>query len=596
MAGTITVGIPDKCYISPDPKREFPFEFYFHVTYGIVPKENRIQLNLLANEAKEAVVYPQITIGGFEQLLAEEKIDGFIHDLKKTGDDDWIIKKQSMSSNILLQYTGDSLAPDFSFRAATEKFISTAEKNNLITLIVSVRNFENIEDVDYIIHTKVDYTPWAKSLTAEQRAVPFDTQMEIFYECMGDDIDKKLYQNGQKLDSARSPYAARIDRPSLFKLEVFNQRGMTDELQLDIDILPPKIHSFTADKYFFSEGEYIKLLWQTESISDLVLEGYNPQTDSILGNTAQVFPKPATGEKTKRYTLRVSGYKDKRPYTTSSEIVLYQSKWVNNGVVSGFVPFVTFCRLGYNNRIFTVDGQYYYYAHPTLCQSADGLQWKAFSQNDKVDDNSVCLAADYYDGILYAMGKKSNRDTALYISQFDFKSAKWSYASAAQQCSSEIAAFAFSKTKMQYAQVKPNGITIVNCGDDGQWNAGTTILRAYNGTTVRSGDYCFYKDRHYAVMLCDNNCIYVYDCDASMEDVLFIKKLPNEAGFVSFAQTVNHLYIMAGNTLINLKTQGLEDPFSPPFDAQTFRPWLGADKLNQLFGVFPDQYLWTLKE
>lgn len=596
MAGTIVVGIPDRCYISPDPVREFPFEFYFHITYGAVPKESRMIFSGLRGETDKATVYPQITVCGFEQLLSADKIDGFISGLKKTGNDDWIIKKNPRNSNILFQYTGDSLPADFSFRAATEKFISTAAENNLVTLTVSVRNFESMEDTDYIIYTKVDYTPWAKSLKAAQTAVPFDTQLDIDYECMGDDIDKRLYQNGLKLDSARSPYTAHINKPSLFRLEVFNQRGMSDEAQLSIDILPPVIQSFLADKYTFSAGEAIRLTWQTESVSDLAIEGLNPQTDTIAGNSAKVFPVPSMGERTKQYTLRVSGYKEKRPYSTWAQVLLYQSKWGNSGAVSGFVAGEAFANINYNSHIFTVGGQYYCYAHPALYQSADGLKWKIFLRNDCADASFICLAADFYDGVLHAMGKQGENGSTLFISEFDFKASVWSYSAAGQSCCSAIAGFACSQKKMQYAQVRPNGILIVKRGDDGAWNAGTSILLASGGTTVISGDYCFFKNRNYGVLLCDNNCVYVYDCEKSMEDVLFIKDIGKRVQFASFVQTVSNLYLMAGDVLIRVNTQAFEDPFPPPFDAMTSRPWLGANKDNHVFGVFPDENLWVLND
>lgn len=310
MTGTIVVAIPNKCYISPDPKREFPFEFYFHVTYGGVPKESRILSNPSCDKTVETVTYPQITVGGFEKLLSEDKITPFLNDLKRTGDDDWLIKKHAANSNILFQYIGTELAPEF-FRAAAEKFISTAEDNKLVTLTVSIRNFQNIDNTDYIICTKVDYTPWAKSLTAVQTIVPFHAVLDICYECIGDNIDKRLYQNGAKLDSARSPYTATIDSPALFTLEAFNQHGMSDEAQLNIDIAPPQIFSFTADKYTFSEGESIKLTWEMESVSDISIDGLNPQTDSIVKNSANVSPVPSKWERTKRYTLRANGYKEK---------------------------------------------------------------------------------------------------------------------------------------------------------------------------------------------------------------------------------------------------------------------------------------------
>lgn len=113
MTGTIVVAIPNKCYISPDPKREFPFEFYFHVTYGGVPKESRILSNPSCDKTVETVTYPQITVGGFEKLLSEDKITPFLNDLKRTGDDDWLIKKHAANSNILFQYIGTELAPEF---------------------------------------------------------------------------------------------------------------------------------------------------------------------------------------------------------------------------------------------------------------------------------------------------------------------------------------------------------------------------------------------------------------------------------------------------------------------------------------------------
>lgn len=194
------------------------------------------------------------------------------------------------------------------------------------------------------------------------------------------------------------------------------------------------------------------------------------------------------------------------------------------------------------------------------------------------------------------MGKQDENGEKLYISEFDFKTSVWTYSPAAQVCCSMMGGFSFSQKKIKYAQVISNGLFISSRGDDGQWNAGTSILQPYTGTMAVSGDYCFFKDRNYAVLLCNNNFIYVYDCDSSMEDVLFLKAIKDNTKFVNFVQTINNLYIIAGSTLINVKTQDYGESFSPPYDATINRPWVGASKDGLLFGVFPDRNLWILKE
>lgn len=594
MEPNIIIKIPKTCYISPDPTRVFPFPFSFIATYGYLPKKELLPSGSSNEETNKAIKYPEITISGFQKLLSVDKIDDFIRNLT-ISDDDWIIMKSGSSNDLMIKYGGLDLDPDFYFSASTDKFIADTTDNKMVTFTVTVKNFPNIADNSYVISTKVDYIPWAKSLTFSESTVELNSRVEVHYVCIGDNIDKRLSQNGGIVDTARSPYIATIDKPALFTLEVFNYQGGNDKKQGIVDVYPPKIKSFTADKSYFSEGDTVKLTWELSSVSNFNLDNLGSE-DVVRDNSAAVHPKTKPGEKTVTYTLRANGFIGQKPGSVAADINLSKTLWKNSGAVRGFFAGDVYGNLTYNSRIYTIDGKYYCYAHPKIYISQDGLSWEEFAANDKIGSSFSCIATGYNQKILYAMGINKDSPKRLSITAYDFNSKTWTYANAYQSCSSDIGSFAFSAREKSYAQTVSGGISIVKCDDQGRWNIGSAVIPAYQGKTVLSGDYCFYKDRYYAVMLCSDHYIYVYDCDQSMQDILFKKDVGSQSRFVGFVATVNNLYILTGNATVDMYTRELADGFSPLRGDDKHRPWYGADNNSDLFGIFPDKNHWKFNE
>lgn len=594
MQADICVKIPERCFISPNPEKDFPFAFSFTVTYGYIPNADRI-CPVLREPQDRAVKYPQITISGFDKLLSEsQKIETFINNLKKSGDSDWIIKKASAGSDIIIRYTGLELSSDFYFYASTESFISDTKENEIVTLTVTVENFDNLEDNQYIISTKVDYVPWAKSVTFSQSPVALGAQVEVGYEYLGDKTDKKLMQNGIKVDTARSPYTATIGRPALFTLMAFNDCGMIDTKDEFLDVLPPEILSFTADRHYFSEGEAVTLQWSLSSVSNFAIDNIDKEKDKVEKTYAVVYPAASGSGQKAVYTLRANGYKEGVPASVSKNLTLTRTLWKKAGIQTGYFAGDVYGDLKYNCRIFR-EGEYYYcYAHPWLYRSGDGLKWEKYSANDKADGQFVCIAADCYDHVFYAMGKNGADGNRLYISKYDFAVSGWEHTSAYQSCCSDIGGFAFSRTVKAYAQVLKNGIMIARCGADGKWCHGGSSISAPENKDVIGGDYCFYKNAFYAVMLCSDSYVYVYNCEESMEDILFKKEVDKNDRFVSLIPTINRLYLVTAGSLTDVKTGRIADDFSPMGGEQNKRMWIGSSGDGNLMGIYPDRNLWTL--
>lgn len=590
MQPNIIVTIPDKCYISPDPKREFPFPFFFQATCGYLPPGTRLPCK---DESVEAVKYPQITISGFERLLGLSKIENFIDNMTKTGSD-WMIKKAAAGSDIILKYTGDELEPDFCFRASAERFISDAQSNAAVTLTVTVKNFPGMEDHSYIVSSKLDYIPWAKAITFDvpNPIVPLNSGIEVNYDYDGDNVDKKLYQNGVLTDTARSPYTAVIDRPSLFQLDVFNTSGMVDSTQAFVDVKPPQIHSFKADAGYFSEGGAVGLTWETESVSGCLLEPLDKEKDEVRQGGAVVYPHTAGGADAAVYTLRANGYKDRNPYSVSASLSLLKTQWKKCGPAGGYFSGEVYGSCG-GSRLFCHKDKLYCYAHPKIYQSEDGLVWTEFASNTASGAAFNCIAADYFDGKLYAMGKEGEACQKLYSVVFDFEQGSWEYFSASQTCSSQSGGFAFSATVKAYAQVLPGGLMIVERGDKGNWNAGTSIIPVENGQTAISGDYCFYKNTFYAVMLCASGKLNVYDCSEGMQEMLFTAWAGEKDRFVKLTPAGNSLFLVTGSRIMDVKRQELADCFYPAECTEAEEPWIGVDKNGALTGIFPDKNLWV---
>jgi hypothetical protein len=589
----ILVKIPDKCYISPAPGRSFPFAFSFVLTYGVIPPD-QVEKIPAASGPLEAVKGPTITLSGFERLLSPDKLDGFLKDLKKDGDKDWTIA-QSLANGIVFTYAGDRPDPNFYFSASTEKFISDTRENGIVVLRVAVRGFDVPPDSDYVVSTRVDYTPWAKSLSFSQSPVPLGSKVEVYYDYMGDNVDKQLLQDGELVETARSPYTATIEKPSRFTLEVFNQSGILDRAQAEIETDPPKIDSFKADRDYFAEGEAVTLTWELHSVSTFTIDLLKDE-EIIEGDKVEVHPQTPPGSISTAYTLRANGFMGKKPMSTAAAVTLTRTLWKNAGAATGFFAGDVYGNVNYNSRIVNHGGQHYCYAHPTLYQSTDGIAWTAHSVNDQAPESFRCIAADANGNTLYAMGKEGENGESLSICQFDFSTSKWTYGTASQYWASDIGGFSFSDGEETYAQTVQGGITLARRGEDGGWNAGSSVIPAGEGEKAVSGDYCFFKDRHYAVMLCEDGYISVYNCSEARQSVLFRRKVGKNGKFACFVQTLNRLYVMTGASLTDVKTQESADGFSPQEGGSAGRPWLGVDKCGNIFGLFPDKTVWTFEK
>jgi len=591
MEPGVILKIPEICYISLDPSRDFPFPFSFTATHGYLPQKDILPFSASGAGIDTAGGYPQITISGFDKLLSADKISAFINSLV-ISDTDWTIKKSGSSSDIVIRYGELELEPDFGFYAHTDKFIADTTNNKLVTLTVSVKNFPDIKDNSYIIGINVRFAPWAKSISFSQSPAALNSTVEVYYEYDGDDVDKILFQEAKNTGSARSPYIAEIGKPSLFSLRAFNTvGGAKDELERHLDVLPPEIKSFEPEKYYFSEGEPVNLSWNIFSYSSFDLAGIGPK-DKIHDTGAAVYPETAPGNKTVTYRLTAGGYINQRPGITSRDLTLTKTAWKNTGAVSGFFAGDVYKNLPQNTRVHAVKEKLYAYAHPKLYESGTGLSWIEFSYNDKVAGSFTCLATECDGKIFYAMGRSSEFPGKLFITLYDFAAKVWSYASAYQEHHSDIGSFAFSRSEKAYAQTVERGMSIVQCAENGQWNGASSIIIAESGKTVVSGDYCFFKDRYYSAMLCSDGYVYIYDCSDSMEEYLFKKNVSPAAKWVAFVATGNNLYLLTANAIIEMRSQSVADVFSPLGGDDKSRPWLGTDVTLDLCGIFPDKNYW----
>lgn len=588
MSPCILLKIPEICYISANPKKVMPCTFYFVVTYGFLP-ENQAKLLPKEEGNVRAVTGSTITIRNFDRLLHVDRLDDFLANLKKTGDKDWVIEK-SWENDIVITYAGDAPKQEFVFAASTEQFISDAKENDWVTLMVTVRDFD-IPDHSYIVKTKVSYAPWAESISFSKSPVAIGGQTDVFYSYMGDNVDIQLIQGDKIQSAAKSPYTATITKPELFTLKVFNQAGIPDSTQAEIMVFPPEIIKFHADKTIFFQGDAVTLSWQVYSASTIRIDFLDEGAEEIVTSPVVVHPRAKAGEKTVPYTLWANGYDENgKEMKIHKEVLLTRTRWKKGELAKGYFEQEVYGNLQYNSRIFTHGGQMYCYAHPCLYKSGDGITWENVSQNDKAAASFVCVAADYHKGKVYAMGKEE--EAILCLSTYDFSSDQWTYEPAYQYCNSNMGAFSFSQNREIYGQVMEKGISLHLRGEDGAWNAGTAVIYTHNNTKAVAGDYCFFKDREYAVMLCDDHRIYVFDCSKDMEEVLFCYDSGENSRFACFIKTLNNLYVMTANTMLDVKSQKPVDAFSPAKDADG-RPWVGVDTQGRVMGLFPDKALWT---
>lgn len=595
MSAEISVTVSERIYLSPDPQRDYEGSFYLTIAHGKLPSE--VKTDLLPEDLNDAdrefaAEKPSIILSGMRELAGADYLQEFVSNLN-VSDDDWIIKKPVLSDNIVIIYQGEGLGEDFCVSAVRKPFVCRASRNGVFLLKVFVRGFPGVEDIAYQIQTRVAYTPWARSLTPGKNKVPVGTQVPVAYEYDGDNVDKVLYCNGVLMNTACSPYMAEIQRYSLFTLKVFNQNGIEDTADAIVEVDEPVIMSFTSERDYFAEGEEIRLRWEISSAVSWYLMDTEKSVDKTGSYTCTVRPEVSGDSHTVRYTLTANGYQGQDSCSVQAALELKRTNWERQGAVSGYFAGEVYGDMDYNSRIFCHEENWYCYAHPVMYKSSDGRGWKEYCRNTAAAPGFCCIAADYHNKTLYAMGREGE-GSRLMLTRYDFETAGWDYEPARQSCSSSKGCFAFSQSEERYIQILPAGIMRVSRGEEG-WNAGSASIPAPEGRRVLSGDYCFFKNCFYGAMLCDDHKIYVYRCEENMEEELFYKSVAEDDGFAVLLPAGNRLYAGTDSRLYDVVTQKTADNFYPLRKVSGGRPWFGKRE-GEIWGCFPDKNFWHLKE
>ena len=235
---------------------------------------------------------------------------------------------------------------------------------------------------------------------------------------------------------------------------------------------------------------------------------------------------------------------------------------------------------------------YYCYSHAVLYRSGDGCKWAEYSKNAEAAERKwQCTACRLYGDSLYIMA--GNVGERLKIMRFYFPDKKWEISPAYQNCVSADGHLAFSAKYSYYGQTVASGMAVTghdNESDWFRWNKSNFDITA-DGKQALYSDLCFWRDRFYAAILCDDERFYLYECREDMEEALFVCEAGRK-GRISLLPTINRLLIAVNNRLYDAGTKNVADGYFPPLGEEGC--CLGSDQ-EGIFGVFGDGNFWVHK-
>lgn len=284
------------------------------------------------------------------------------------------------------------------------------------------------------------------------------------------------------------------------------------------------------------------------------------------------------------YTLTVENQKG---FADQDQIFVDITRWRKAGKAEG---------LGENLAdivgIVKYENYYYCYQNAVLYQSADGCRWTEFSKNMEVSKEKFqCSACELHENHLYVMA--GNAGKRLKIMRFSFKDKKWEVSSAYQNCISADGHLAFSQKYSYYAQTVVSGMTVSGHGSESDWihwNQKNFTITTDEQNALYS-DLCFWKDRFYAAILCEDEKFYLYECREDIEDALFVGDAGG-VGRIHLLPTTNKLLIAVREQIFDAETKKPIGGYIPPAEEGNF--CLGSDK-TELFGIFSDENFWVCK-
>lgn len=527
MSKGIIVEMPERLYISYSPDRTLENEFYF-----VIYKQYRSQ----ACQGTAILQSPFITINGFEQLVR-------------------IPQKTKEEQDAQIEAAGrrfvGQLSVDPSWAAACH--YDSATENLAVVLTCTEPDLA----ADFKVRIFTDN--FICSLADTHQPVILTIHTEGFEELFGDTEKYSDYQV-----CIHGAYAPCITE---FKVRCGGV-DYTDQVYVNPRFDNPltfhwKIMGNGKLEHTLQKGDtYIKAASTADTIEDTV-------------DAAVV------------YTLDADNLKG---FTDWAQISVAITGWHKAGSVVGLPGDARTARdiagvARYGNA-------YYCYSSAVLYRSEDGCRWTEYSKNTEAGEGKrPCTACRLCGDSLYIMA--GNVGERLKIMRFHFADKQWEISPAYQNCVSADGHLAFSAKYSYYAQTAALGMVVSGHDDKSDWFQWNRINFDITpeGKRALYSDLCFWKDRFYAVILCDDEKFYFYECREETEEALFVCEAGGK-GRISLLPTANRLFVAVNGRLYDTDTREAADSCFPP--AGEGGCCLGSDQ-EGIFGIFGDGNFWIYK-
>lgn len=375
-----------------------------------------------------------------------------------------------------------------------------------------------------------------------------------------------------------------IKAPATFTLKAENSMGMSKEKSLDISCTKPTIELSCDSQYYHKEGSVI-LTWKSTS-------AYSVRIDPDVGEvpnsgSRKIFPRANI------YTAIASGYDCKNPIHVSKSVKIIETPWTRLEQVTGINLLDESNNV--DKRILTYNNEFYIFYGDTIYKSVDAVTWQSVSKLEiELDMQINKTSTAVVNGKFIVMGITRKKSEFIYYGSYDLVTGKWDDIAEAMPGLANLGGELVTIGDTPYYGKLID--TMVMFQRPKSTTGGWETILYFKDTDMDGYDLSVHKDSLF-IAAHEKTTKKLKINSTKIGDTEWVNDgttVNQVTSWFSMIQTDGAIYLLSGNSMINLSNYKEVSEYHPPFDKSN-RPWTGSMG-NNVYVISTDGYLWCLEE
>lgn len=444
MSKTVEVKISPYIPISPDLSSTLPVNGYFEINIQYnseVQKESNKQ-NMDGKE--DAYQNPTIILEGFVKEGEEDtsalfntsdEFSVFVNSLQFDDTEmyhNWMIVRPDESNQLkIIKKTTTPLKEDFvcSLHSLQLNATNLKGEDGRAVLSVKAEYFKQGITDEYAVFSRKVYISDVLCFESDKNKVKINEIFTLKWNCRGDYVNSAQLQANEEEPEAvavSGSHTRSVMHPTMFKLMVQSHhpdtRFSATAYQM-VEMTPPVINFFKADKTYVYNREKATLYWEADSANFCQINGGS--TPYKISDQLTVEPEFESGEDKSKaeYFLKACGYNGQEPYFAEQRLYIHRTWWEEVGEITG----VDLSKSeGYQPKgIYHFEDKIYLFDGTSIYLSEKGLLYSEVSKLQIQENCSLnpSYKCGFCNGNFYIAGVQNGSD--IYMTHYDIAKKEW---------------------------------------------------------------------------------------------------------------------------------------------------------------------------